>query len=250
MITVVTHWWRSSGYHTNFRAEHVNVLRRMVARNYDRPHRFVCVTDEDPKDLDPEIVVVPLGMNDLGLLQNPSTRKGPSCYRRLRLFAKDAAEVFGGERLVALDLDTVILKSMVPLWDRDDDLVLWRDPLFHDVRYNGSMMLLRAGSCPDVWEDFDPGVSPRITRRTGLFGTDQAWISYKLGPGYPTWGRAEGVYSFRLMTEQKLRRRMYTEPLPERVPPHNARVVFFHGHKNPWDEDVQGKYHWVRENWR
>lgn len=246
-LAVVTWLWRQDGYHTRFGPEHVNVLRDAVARGYDRPHRFVCVTD-DPTGLAAGVEVVSLG-DYLADLPNPCARNGPSCYRRLRLFARDAAATFGAKRIVSLDLDTVVVGDLTPLWEGPDRLVLWRDPLFWNSLYNGSMVLLDAGVRPDVWEEFDPERSPRLAKAAGLFGSDQAWISYRLGVGVPTWGREDGVYSFRLLDDPRLRERCYLDLPTQTDLPAGARIVFFHGRSNPWDPEVRDRYPWVRDHY-
>lgn len=255
-LAVVTFLWRKPGYHTEFRAEHVNVLRAMVARHYRGPHKFYVVTDgetlesEGGADAFCDDVHIRVGPWHYGDVANPSLPRGPSCYRRLIVWRWDAGRSFRADRIVTLDLDTVIVDDLTPLWDRPEDVVLWRDPLFHNVLYNGSMVLLRAGARPDVYDDFDPVESPRVTKAAKLLGSDQGWISYKLGPGMPTWGREDGVYSFRLMDDPRLRDRAYVD-LPTKTDlPDNARIVFFHGRSNPWDQEVQDRYPWVREHWR
>jgi hypothetical protein len=247
MISVVCWLWRQPGYRTPFGTEHVNALRRMVARHYRKPHRFLCVTDI-PDGLESGIEVVPLD-GRFADLPNPSCRGGPSCYRRLRLFAREAAAIFG-DRIVSLDLDTVIVADMAPIWDRPEPILLWRDPLFHNVRYNGSMIILDAGAAPQVWERFDPASSIGEAKAAGLFGSDQAIISHILGPDVPTVGREEGVYSFRLMDDPKLRPRAYTDLPTKHDLPGNARIIFFHGGAKPWDENVRSAYPWVAEHWK
>jgi len=234
MLGVVTFKWRSATYRTEFTADHVNVLRRMVGRHYKGEHRFFCVTD-DAAGLEPEVIAVPL-WDDFSDLKSPHGEAYPSCYRRLRMFSREAGEMFG-DRFVCLDLDCVIVGDMGPVWDRPEPMVLWgkTNPTTY---YNGSMLLQTAGARPELWDEFDPAVSPRLAQAAGQFGSDQGWISYRLGPDMPIWGQADGVYSY----YQHLRRR------PDRLP-ENARIVIFHGKaQNPWDEAMQ-RIDWVRENW-
>jgi hypothetical protein len=234
--TVVTWKWKGPReYHTEFTAEHVNILCDMVARNYSSPHQFVCVTDQ-PQGLDSKIKVVPLG-DEFSDLKNPSIQNGPSCYRRLRMFRSDAAKWFG-ERFVSLDLDTVITGDLAPLWNRDEDFVAWGDTSRRN-KYNGSMILLKAGSRPKVWDEFDPIASPAATRHKGLLGSDQAWLHYCLGPGEPIWTKDDGVYSFRNHLENR------TKELPA-----NAKIIFFHGNVNPWYKEIQVEYPWVEKFYR
>lgn len=230
-------WKPAPGYRSAFSADTVSVLRRMVARHYAAPHRFICVTD-DPVGIDQDVEIV-RPWNDFTNVPSPHGAKNPSCYRRLRLFAPDIAQTFG-ERFVSLDLDTVILDDVRPLWDRPEDFVAWGDtnpqPGSH---YNGSMLLLRAGTRRQVWDRFDPHTSPETAKRAGCFGSDQGWISYCLGPGEAKWTRADGVYSFRNDILGK-----------RRTLPTNARMVMFHGGTDPWSLHAQHDHAWIAEAWR
>jgi hypothetical protein len=234
-FAVVTFKWKPApGYRSQFRSEHVNTLRRMVARNFNRPHRFICITD-DAEGLDPEVEVVPL-WKDHGDLKSPHGAGNPSCYRRLRLFARDAADIVG-PRFVCLDLDCVVTGDLTPLFTRPEDFLVWgmTNP---NNPYNGSFMLLNAGARPQVWEGFDPVRSPAEARRKGFFGSDQAWLCASLGPDEARVNQADGVFSYRLDCK----------PITGGLPP-GARIVFFHGQHDPWGPEAQ-RLNWVREHYR
>ncbi len=228
-------WTPVLGYRSTFNATAVNTLKAMVRRHYLRPVRFLCVTD-DPAGLDPDIEALPL-WNDYATLPSPHGGKNPSCYRRLRAFSPEIAAIYG-PRFVSIDLDCVITGDLRPLWDRPEDFVSWGDtnpqPGSH---YNGSMLLMTAGARRQVWDRFDPKLSPQQAKRAGCWGSDQGWISYCLGPGEAKWTKADGVYSYR----NDLRDRQ--------VLPENARVVFFHGRVDPWS-DAARNIPWVRQHWR
>src|ERR1035437_2040718 len=100
MLDVVTWKWSQPGYRSKFLAQHVNVFRNMVKRNYSGPHRFSCITD-DASGIDADIRIIPL-WNDNAALSNPSFRNGPRCYRRLKAFSAEAADIIG-PRFVSLD---------------------------------------------------------------------------------------------------------------------------------------------------
>ena len=234
VIDVVCFKWKPAlGYRSTFGPETVNVLKRMVNRHYATLHRFTCVTD-DPAGLDPDVRVVPL-WDDLADVPSPmgGTRKNPSCYRRLKLFSAEAAELIG-PRFVALDLDCVITGDLAPLWDRPEDFIIWGGT-HPRTQYNGSMMLMTAGARRQVWETFDPVRSPRATQAARCYGSDQAWISYCLGPEEKRWSCEEGVHSYRHLQDGRL--------------PANARMVLFPGAANPWSPDVQAQHEWVRRCW-
>jgi hypothetical protein len=207
----------------------------MVQRHFPHPHRFICVTD-DARGIDNGIEIVPL-WDQFGDIPSPHGKKNPSCYRRLRAFAPDAATLFG-ERFVSIDLDCVITGDMTPVWDRSEDFVIWGDtnpaPGSH---YNGSMFLLTAGARAKAWTEFDPQRSPDLSRQAGCWGSDQGWLSYCLGKGEAKWSKADGVYSYR----------NHIEPNGGGLPA-DARVVMFHGAIDPWSPRGQ-RHDWVRAHY-
>lgn len=226
-------WKPKPGYRSEFGATAVNVLHRMVSRHFPHPHRFVCVTD-DPTGIDAGIEIVPI-WNDYADVPSPHGGKNPSCYRRLRLYHPEAEQWFG-KRFVSMDLDMVITADVTPLWDRPEEIVFYGDTNRH-THYNGSMVLMTAGSRSQVWTEFDPRRSPIQSMRAGCFGSDQGWISYKLGGGEQKWGKADGVYSYR------------NDLQPMRPLPQNARLVVFHGRLDPWHPYAQ-RIPWVVRHWR
>jgi hypothetical protein len=233
-LTVLCWKWKPApGYRSSFGAEAVNVLRRMVARHYARPHRFCCVTN-DAEGLDPNVIVIP-DREDFKGIPSPHGGRNPSCYRRLRMFAPDAGEAFG-PRFVSLDIDCVIVRDMAPIWDRPEPFVIWGDTNPQTL-YNGSMIMLKAGARPKVWEKFDPVISPALARSSGNFGSDQAWISYCLGKGEAKWTQEDGVFSFRNQIQNR-----------GGVLPSGARIVMFHGNIDPWHREAQ-RLPWVRQHW-
>ncbi len=236
MLSVVTWKWKPrEGYRSTFGPDTVNVLKRMIDRHYSDPHRFICVTD-DADGIDPSVEILPL-WNDFADVPSPHGGKNPSCYRRLRMFHPEIGKHFG-ERFVSLDLDAVITGDMRPIWNRPEDFVAWGDtnprPGSH---YNGSMILLRAGARPQVWERFDPVTSPRESLRARCWGSDQGWISFVLGQGEAKWSRRDGVYSFRNDLQK-------CPSLPA-----NAKIVLFHGNVDPWQPAAQARHSWIQEHY-
>lgn len=232
MLTVVTWKWRAPAGRQGFTALHVNRLGANVRAHYRRPHRFVCVTD-DAAGIAPGIDVLP-DWGDWADVASPHGTAAPACYRRLRAFHPDAAQWFG-ERFVCLDLDWVAVGELAPLWDRPDDFVIYRDPLY-PRQYNGSMLLLRAGARPEVWTEFNPRISRRLAIEDRKRGSDQGWISFRL-PGEPTWGPEDGVLSYRADIAKN------GGSLPA-----GATAVVFHGSPKPWDPGPQ-QAPWVRAHW-
>ena len=148
MLSFVTFKWQPpTGYRSHFDAENVNTLFRMIRRHYSGPMRAICVTD-DPQGIEESIEIVPL-WDDFASVPSPHGGHNPSCYRRLKLFAPDAGKTFG-DRLVAIDLDMVIIGSLDPLFDRPEDFVIWGQSDYPQTQwYNGSLWMLRTGLAPD-----------------------------------------------------------------------------------------------------
>lgn len=236
MLSVVCWRWQPvEGYRSTFGPETVNVLKRMVARHYKDPHRFICCTD-DATGIDSDVEIVPIWSDHAGL-PHPHNHTHPSCYRRLRAFAPEMREIFG-PRFVSVDLDCVIVDDLRPLWNRPEDFVCWGGTTMPRTSFNGSMFLLTAGARASVWTDFNPVSSPATAKAAGYYGSDQAWISYCLGTKGARWFAEDGVCSYRL----------HVAPNRGRLPNH-ARIVFFNGKLDPWHPDVQ-RLPWVQEHWR
>jgi hypothetical protein len=234
MITVCAFQWfdpRGKCNHVYvYGPTHVAILKTMVAKHLRQPHRFVVVTNQP--ELYGDIETVPLDMTTFV----PGTR-----YAKLMLFRQDIGEVLG-ERILYLDLDSVIVNALDPLVDRPEPLVLWRNPNHvypRRARYNTSMMLLSAGVHPALYHTFDPARDPaRMKQMTS--GTDQAWISDRLGPDMPYWDASHGVYGAGRPGDIV---RGVGESVPE-----NARVVFFPGPREPDQAHVRATHPWIAEH--
>jgi hypothetical protein len=213
MITVLAWLWNQPGGRTKFTVDHVATWADMVSRNLSMPHRLACVTDEH--GLPPNVTrIAPPG--DFETIQPKWGPRKPNCYRRLSMFRRDAAGIFG-ERFVCMDLDCVIGGPLDPLFDRREDLVLFNGTA-PDRPYNGSMMLIRAGCRPKVFENFSQAMATVSGQK--FVGSDQAWLALCLGSREKTWGEADGVYWYGQGSSYK-----------KQVQP---RVLFFPGKVKPW----------------
>lgn len=213
MITVLSWLWSQPQGRTKFTKQHVAVWADMVRRNLSMPHRIACVTDMAlPAGV--ERILPPGDFHDVEPKWGP---RKPNCYRRLAMFRRDAAEIFG-ERFVCMDLDCVIGGPLDPLFDRRDDLVLFKGTA-PDRPYNGSMMLIRAGCRPLVFERFNQTVA--TISGTKFVGSDQAWLAQCLGRREKVWAERDGVYFYGQGS-------IYS---PKTTRP---RILFFPGKLKPW----------------
>jgi hypothetical protein len=235
VLTFVTFKWKPrTTYRSIFGPEQVRVLKRMITRHYHKPFRFVCVTDDNTGMAG--IETFPL-WSDYAEIPNPNGSHNPSCYRRLKMFAPEAREWFG-ERVVVMDLDTVIVGDITELFDDPAEFKIWGESDFPSTQWmNGSLWMLKTGSRPQVWSRFNPRTSPREAKLAGARGSDQGWMSYVLGKGEATWGRQDGVFSFR----------KHIEPIGRL--PKEAKIVCFHGHTDPWSPRAH-EHPWIQEHYR
>lgn len=236
-LTFVCFKWKPPpGYRSHFGPETVNTLMRMLERHYNAPHELVCVTD-DPAGIDKRVRIVPL-WDDHAKIRSPHGGNNPACYRRLKMFSREAATIIAPQ-FVVMDLDCVITGDLIPLFDLSVDFRIWGDTA-RGTPYNGSLWQLKAGARRQVWERFDPIRSPMLGRKLGYIGSDQAWIGACLGPNESKWTAADGVYSFRNELQSRKRKDL----------PDNAKVCIFHGKYDPWSNSVQREFPWVREHYK
>ena len=246
--------WRDPSYDISYEAHHVNTMVRMLERHTNQPHRVICITD-DPEGIECE--TFPL-WNDLSSMKNESwkdlrpkfkTMVFPSCYRRLKIFSREVTNALGindGERVVSLDIDTVITDTLDPLFDRSEDFVGWHSGPGHTnpskwrlPGFNGSVWMFRAGACEYLWNEFDPVESPKLAKAAGYLGSDQGWMSYKMFGKSAQWTTDDGI------------RRYFAELMPVGATLLPAtRIVAFPGTWKPWDLSVIARSPWITEHYR
>ncbi len=223
MLTISTWLWGDK-----YPPEHVERLYAALRRNLSKAFRFVCVTDSTAK-FSEGIDITPIP--DLGL----TTVKG--CFARLRMFDPEWQLKVGiTHYLVCIDLDVVITRNCDSVFDTTESfLILKGANSTNPCPYNGSLMMLRRGTHPEVWRDF----SLDAASLTPFFGfpDDQGWIAHKVNEA-AGWraGGSEGVYAFQKPGWPK------GYGLPQ-----DAKIVVFPGWRSP---DKFKHLDWVKEHWR
>lgn len=234
-LTVLTYFWQPDGgskFAADYGPEDVRRLQRQVARHLSLKHDFAVVTDRPHLfDADDDIRAIPI---------DKTTHVPGTCFVRLMTFRPDGELLFG-ERVLQLDLDTLIVGALDPLVNRGEDLVLWRNPSripwdnpLKPGRpfYNTSILLHRCGTKPTLWMKFNP--------RNPKCRDDQWWLSERLGPDMPYWDGSHGV--FRLGREDTPGSGVMGS-LPE-----HARVVTFPGSEGKWHEPhIAAANPWIGE---
>ena len=227
-LTVAAYQWGNK-----YSPDDVRRLQRMVKRYMTVRHTFAVITDKSQAfDADRDIHAIQMDM---------TTHIPGKCFAKLFTFHHLGGEIFG-ERILQIDLDSIIVGPLDPLVDRDEDLVMWRNPsrIPWDnptkpgrCFYNTSLVLHRCGTMPWLRDAFDP-TDPRCR-------DDQWWLSSLLGPDMPYWDGSDGVY------------RLGRDDTPgsgvNGVLPENARIVTFPGSEGKWTEGrIREANPWIEEH--
>ena len=238
-LLVTTFMWYDPKWQHNDKwqpsPDDVRLLQRMVKRNMNIPHEFAVVTDRPELFKDDEFRAIPIDW---------ATHVPGRCYVRLFTFHPDGKNIFGADRILQLDLDAVVTGDMAPLVDRDEDIVLWKNPAripWKDAGgkfagrafYNGSMVLYRCGSMNDIYNGFLNNPKWRE-----LYKDDQWLYSALFEYKAPVWDESDGVYR---LARADTPGSGVNGKLPE-----NARIVFFPGDKAKcWHPHVLEQCPWI-----
>lgn len=239
MLQVVL--WKWAGVNRSYLPEHVNVMCLMLRRNLvNVPHRIICVTDSAEGITECE--TAPL-WRDADHLPNATAKHLPSCYRRLKLYDRATQKDIGidkGDRIMGIDLDSLITNDLRPLIKTEGEFVGWHLMNKHQrFVFNGSLQMFTAGALQHIWSEFDPATSPKEALDAGFYGSDQAWLSYKLveRPG------SVGL-TYPIVSSYPLQNRIMGELKSA------TRIIFFHGAQKPWDPQARLNSRWIDRYWR
>lgn len=233
MITVVSWKWGKK-----YGAEHVAKMQSMLRRHLSLPHRFVCITDR-PNDLPKGVIAAPMPR-----LIQPDFK----CIRRLWLYSSKAGSL--GDRLFQIDLDVILTDSIDAIVDRPEEFVIWKSDsnTRHGYAYNATIMLTTPGARSEVWETYakNPAKVLADAEADGWWSkvnSDQAIACYVMQHNPPAvWTQDDGVYAYRVFAGKHGDR---GQQLPT-----GARLVSFHGPRDPSIPDLQEKSPWIQTHWR
>jgi hypothetical protein len=217
-VTILCVWVHG---HVPFTADYVTRLASMVQRHMDRPCRFVCLCDK-PYQL--------ARTEGIEKIQIPKPDKSVfGWWSKLSVF--DPSHGFTG-RMLYLDLDTLVVKSLAPILDYPSPFALipdagnfqGRGALAVVKRFNSSVMVWDAGVNAQLWEEWSPAVAK------SLWG-DQDWISEQM----PQADTMPAEWFPRL------------SELHGQEPGKDAKVVLV---KKPKNSEAVKLHPWVAEAWR
>ena len=222
MIAIVTWLWGGK-----YAPVYVHRLARGLSLYLHQPYRFIVMTDR-PQDL-PEY--------ECRSILDPDLLRLKGCFARLRMFdPKWQAQLdMFGERIVCIDLDTVITGQLDALFNRAEPFVILQGAnASNPCPYTACLFMLRAGMHAEVWEDFSLEAVQTIRRYE--FPDDQGWLWHKI-PKAAGWnvGKESGIWSFR--------KRGW--PAND-VLPQGTRMVAFPGARDP---SQFTQLPWIKDNW-
>ena len=192
-----------------FGPEYVNLLRDMVLRNLsiDTIDRFICITDDR------------IGLDDgIEIIDLPSDLE--TWWGKLYMFKKDLFT--SGDRMVFMDLDTVITGRLDTIFKYQGKLAALRD-FYKPSELASGILLWEAGS-QTIWEDWEADGKPR--NEIG----DQWWI---------------GKYQADFLQDLYPNKFVSFKGDCQISPPSDAAVICFHGLPRP--HQIQG---WISNFWK
>lgn len=233
-------------------ASYVNVLHSAVRKNVTGPLRFICLTPE-PEGMDNGIETFPIP--DLGY--GPRHWKS-GAWPKLSVFVSDLYGLTG--RALFIDLDSVILSSLDPLFDMKGDFIsIGGGPNWKRGSANPHPTLASGVFA------FDLGAQTQIVDRFRAdpegafdrFALEQRFIEAHVS-AWSTWPQ-DWVISFK----RHLRRSAIIDRfLPPRRPDPSSKILAFHGDPRPIDvirpdnsswatfpHYGRGAIGWVRNYW-
>ncbi len=208
---------------TLYSADYVNVLHNACRANLKGDFRFVCLTDDSEGFVDG---IDALPIPDIGLA--PHQWQG-GAWPKVALYCNPLHDLRG--LALFLDLDTVVVGDLAPLFDLPGELVAldsapWRYPIGSPPRTGSGVLRYQLGAHGDLVDKLRRDRDAMIAR----YGNDQ---NYLLGEGPPlTYFPQEWIVSFKYHLRQPLMIDRFRGP---KAPPATARLVAFHGRPRPID---------------
>jgi len=179
MLTVACVYWQGNfrGRQNIYDVTWVRKLRDMVRRNLNIPHKFVCLSNVNVPHCDQLIKL----KDDL-----------PGYWSKVELFRPGLFE----DRVLYLDLDVLVLKSLEPLINFDSKFAIMQacskviiskqEGKVRVKRYNSSVMVFDAGVADLLYTGFSQQKRLKFfgdqdwIGHMSTFNNDQDWIGYRM----------------------------------------------------------------------
>ncbi len=192
-------------------AEYVTKLASMCRRYVTVPHRFACLTDK-PEEL------------DHGIEPHTVTGEAWGWWVKLELFKPD--QFPRGERILYIDLDTVII-------DNIDDLAGYGGPFAglgcarSNRLFSSGLLAFEAGAQDRIWTEWLRAGKPI------LGNGDDEWIDKQMPHAHRLQHHFKGLYQYKYHKCSV-------------APPKDARVIYFAREPKPHNCGSD----WVRDAWK
>lgn len=231
VLGVVTWLWGD-----RFDYVYVNRLASMLRRHLHLPHKLHCVTDT-PAGIDPDITIV-----------QPPARYAdtPRCRRRMWQWSRERFADFG-PRMLAIDLDVVLVDDITPIVDRPESIVCWRVGYANVL--SGSFLLADTGALDGAWRAYEgnPDGFPKETGERNA--SDQAMLNHYIKSRrvrVAEWTERDGFVTW-FGKGYENRERHGMGPTRNGLLPGARIVVLGSSDKHVLDE---GRYSFVRTHWQ
>lgn len=225
-LDIITWLWGKK-----YTAHDVTRLQFQVRRNLRVDHTFHLFSDRVVAGVPPTIRQHLI--SDLDLCDR-------HCFCRLRMFDPEWQKENGFTgHIVSLDLDVVITGTLDSLFKegQPDFMMLKGVNSVNPNPFNGSIMMLKAGTHANIWSEFSLENAAKI--KFHEFPDDQGWI-WHMAPDAEGWkGGTRGVYAF-----QKPGWPGY--PTNTMELPSDAKIVVFTGKRKPVNYTGLS---WVNRHW-
>jgi hypothetical protein len=169
------------------------------------------------------------------LCMTPLLHKWPGWWSKLELFRSDLCFNKKGNRVLFIDLDTVVLEPLDEMFEQPHPLIMLRG-FRHDHPASG-LMAWDGGECPAyLYEHF--ATNPTRWQALHRRGGDQAFIAATLKDTPAAW--QDLLPGWVVSYKRHIRNN-------HGILPNRARVVCFHGKPRPWHVDEDWAQMWQVE---
>lgn len=228
-----------------YSSDHVNILFNMVQRNtknLNEEYEFVCITD-NPQGINKDIRIIPLKSELI---------KYDGFFVKLEIYKENFIDILNNDRFIAIDLDALIVNDISSLINRTEPFIIWGEH-WRSEPYCTALQMMNCGCRSNVWDTFK--IEDYI-KDDEINGLDQTHVNKILYPNEYMWTTKDGIYNFRsdIMKVTEFKRRInngYEKIFNgDGTIPDNAKIIFFNGHYDPSQVDLQKEYPWIKEYWR
>lgn len=211
--------------------EYVEKLYGGYLRNVDLPSRFICFTDREEYPEIPGLEFVTLPKEVIAL---------PLNFKKIYSFSKDNPLISSGDRIIVMDLDSVIVRTMDELlsyeglWCSVQPFITRNIPRWT----GGGLLSFKAGEFNFLWDELIKNVDGWAAKCEG--GKERLYFHEMIQKDYPD--RWQNLFPGKFIGYKRHIRRENGNRLPP-----DACFVAFHGRPRPHEVERLG---WMKKHWK